>query len=113
MNASSWDVANCQQGKQWEEGKLLPPLAQPTGKVKTATTLDGVLGRSRRVDLPVRRLMVAFRPALSFYIRAEAGLGNSLSVGGGIGSFQKGNLRTQSQGLHYRTRLPTAAPACD
>jgi hypothetical protein len=36
-------------------------------------------------------------------------LGNSLSVGGGIGSFQKGNLRTQSQGLHYRTRLPTAA----
>ena len=26
-----------------------------------------------------------------------------------IGSFQKGNLRTQSQGLHYRTRLPTAA----
>jgi hypothetical protein len=36
-------------------------------------------------------------------------LGNSLSVGGGIGGFQKGNLRTQSQGLHYRTRLPTAA----
>jgi hypothetical protein len=30
-------------------------------------------------------------------------LGNSLSVGGGIGSFQKGNLRTQSQGLHYFT----------
>jgi hypothetical protein len=56
--------------------------------------------------------MVAFRPALSFYIRAEAGLGNSLSVGGGIGSFQKGNLRTQAR-LHYRTRLPTAAPACD
>ena len=39
--------------------------------------------------------MVAFRPALSFYIRAEAGLGNSLSVGGGIGSFQKGNLPGQ------------------
>jgi hypothetical protein len=36
MNSSSWDVANCQQGKQWEEGKLLPPLAQPTGKVKEA-----------------------------------------------------------------------------
>jgi hypothetical protein len=36
MNSSSWDVANCQQGKQWKEGKLLPPLAQPTGKVKEA-----------------------------------------------------------------------------
>src|ERR1700730_9769658 len=35
MNSSSWDVA-IQQGKQWKEGKLLPPLAQPTGKVKEA-----------------------------------------------------------------------------
>ena len=54
MNASSWDVANCQQGKQWEEGKLLPPLAQPAGKVKTAATSDGVLGRARRLVGPAK-----------------------------------------------------------
>jgi hypothetical protein len=34
-------------------------------------------------------------------IQRRPDLGNSLSVSGGIGSFQKGNLRPQSQGLHY------------
>ena len=34
MYSASWDLANRQQGKQRQEGKLLAPLAQPTGKVK-------------------------------------------------------------------------------
>jgi hypothetical protein len=39
-------------------------------------------------------------------------LGNSLSVGGGVGSFQKGNLRTQSQGLHYPHKVADRRTPC-
>jgi hypothetical protein len=49
---------------------------------------------------------LALHAALRFdYERGGPDLGNSLSVSNGIGSFQKGDLRTQSQGCITRTRF--------
>jgi hypothetical protein len=37
-----------------DPARLLPPLAQPAGKVQTAATSDDVLGRARRLVGPAK-----------------------------------------------------------